>query len=189
MPWYIKLQDLRKQRTWEPKMWSFLSVRSLMQILLSRAKSNFPWLLNPLLVCSCISVDPSLFLPPSAGRLVLSHDWLTCYFGRSKNVFSMVSFHLELLLSVCVPCSILDGLWMSLTIGIPSGCPSCSDSWPQLHLGQGTGFSSRLKSPHLATITGLFSLCLPDILTTKLQKPYWLKWVKTREEKNEGHLK
>lgn len=49
MPWSTKLQDLRKQRTWEPKMWSFLSVESLMQLLLSRAKSDFSWLLNPLL--------------------------------------------------------------------------------------------------------------------------------------------
>lgn len=66
------------------------------------------------------------------------------------------------------------------------GHPSCSDSWPQLHLGQGVRLSSGLESPHLAAITGLFSLCLPD------NDPYHknqLKWVKTRERKNEGHLR
>lgn len=115
IPWSTKLQDLRKQRTWEPKMWSFVSVGSLTQLLLSRSKSNFSWLLNPPLSCSCISLDPSLFLLSAAeGLFSLMSGLPGSSFGLSYVVFSMVSFHLGLLLSACLPCFLLDGLWMSL---------------------------------------------------------------------------
>lgn len=82
-------------------MWSFLSVGSLTQLLLSRSKSNFSWLLNPLLSCSRISVDPSLFLLSAAeGLFSLMSGLPVGCFGLSYVVFSMVSFHLDLLLSV-----------------------------------------------------------------------------------------
>lgn len=183
MSWSTKLHNLREQRTWEPKMLPLLSIKSLTKLPLLRAKSNFSCLLNLLLGCSCISLDLSLFLLSAAeGLFFLIPGFPVLFWTHLYCILHGFS-----LLSVGLPCSLLNDLWRSLTIPdhwTTSGHPYCSDFWPQLHLGQGIGFSSALEAPHSAAI----STSTLVILTTQLQKPEQLKWVKTSEQRNERHL-
>lgn len=163
MPWSTKLQDLRKQRIWEPKILSLLSFGSLTKFPFSRVKHNFSWLLAAqpttwLQLHFCLSL---FILAFCCWRLDLFHDLPVYRFGL-RYICIPHCFFPSRLASECLPCSLLDGLQMFLTTGLPSGHPSCSKSWSQLHFGHGIVFFSELKNPHLALITGLFSLCLSD---------------------------
>lgn len=96
-------------------------------------------------------------------RLVLSHDLFTCLLVWTQWYCIPHGFFQFKVAPECV-FAFLFAQWFSmpLTVVLPSGHSSCSDSQPQLHLGWGIGFPSGLESPHLAAITGLFSLSLPD---------------------------